>query len=244
MSAFRRLARASTCLPALPAWLALASLGLAFLLAPFFNAGTHPLLVEADLAPGATLYAELADGWSAPLVRVGEGALCTELPPRRAYTLSLRAGGGACRVTQAAIADLSVRPVGTLLEAAPADPAQWLIADGGAIQVCRDLAATRGAFTRAFLTLFCLLWLLSWGLVALVRTDATLAQPPTRGRRAAWALAAWVLVLACVHVWLVATATPLFWWADSVGYAGKALAFFNHGTYDTGQVYFELSRAP
>jgi|GEM_PF-2712423 len=224
----------------LPAWLALIALILAYVLAPYFYAGTHPLIVRADLEESSTLVAELADGWSAALVRTEDGSYATELPPRKSYTLSLNLAEGEGHVSQIRILDLHQRPISDLLVWDAAGSTSTLSAEMP-MQVCRNLASTQKAFLRTLSTLFCLFWLLGYGLLAMMRT---LTPPSPANGRGAGGLWLWFATLVGLHLWLVMTATPLFWWADSVGYAGKAMAFFQHGTYDTGQIFGELSRAP
>ena len=91
-----------------------ASLVLAWFFRPWMGAGTHPFILRGELAPGTRLVAVLEDGWAAPLVLSEDGFYATELPPRREYSLGLRAEGGSAKVSGAWIMDLHIRPVDAL----------------------------------------------------------------------------------------------------------------------------------
>jgi hypothetical protein len=217
----------------------LVSLALAGWLSPWFGAGTHPLIVKADLEPGAKITAALSDGWTAPLVKTDDGYYATELPPRRDYTLNLRSDGGAARIAGIEILDLHVRPVGILISLKPASP--MVVAKGSDAAIVRSLAVTHGEFWKAFAAFFVLLLLLGYGVAALVKKGDGPAKVGGGFRLWQWAV---LFALASVHVWLVVTGTPVFWAADSIGYAGKAMQIYEHGSYYTNGVYYEITRAP
>ena len=228
---------------ALQVALVMFSLAMAAYLAPWMDAGTHPLVVEAQVFDGATLEAVLDDGWTAQLVKATDGKFVAELPPRREYSLALRASGGDCRISDVSILRLQERPIGTLFEEADKDSPVLLHA-GQAHAFTSALPVTHGAFWRALAAVFCLLALLAYGCVALWRKDA----PPEPSTPPAHGFSPWqwgaVLCLAGAHVWLVATATPLFWTSDSIGYTTKALALYEHGKFYTDGIYYEILRTP
>jgi hypothetical protein len=218
----------------------LLSLTLAVYFRPWMGAGTHPLVVDAELDPGAKLEAVLADGWRAPLVRADDGFFVTELPPRSSYSLSVRASGGVARISGAWVLDLHVRPVGTLLKMKPDKPI--VLADGSSSELVRQLPVTNGEFGKAFAAFFCLLLLFAYGFAALVRkSGAGKAEEHAGFNWWQWGILA---LLAFCNVWLVATSTPVFWPADSIGYAGKALALYRQGQFYTNGIFFEITRAP
>lgn len=220
--------------------IAVVSIVLAAFLRPWMGAGTHPLVVCAELDSGARLEAVLADGWSAPLVRSDDGMYVTELPPRRAYDLSLRADGGSARVTSADLLDLHVHPTGMLFSMNTCVPI--VVNAGETLSVsAAPIPVTSGEFGKAFAAVFVLLSLFVFGITALVRKSVT-----AKGDYGGFRLWQWgVLALFAVcHVWLVATSTPVFWAADSIGYAAKALQLYVHGSFYTDGIYFEITRAP
>ncbi|MBN1404119.1 MAG: glycosyltransferase family 39 protein [Opitutales bacterium] len=224
----------------IPFAVALLALIASFFISRYYYAGTHPLVVNVSDVTDAVLVAALDDGWEAPLVRVDEGVFATELPPRASYTLSLRGEGGECTLGSVRILDLSKRPVDDILNW-QADGAKTLT-KGETIGICEELPPSpRNAFVKTFFTLLCIFWLFAYGLLAIVRKPDGLTLDKGRGPGLLWG---WFLLLGALHMWLILGATPLFWAADSIGYAGKALSLYNGQGYYTGGYIDQLSRAP
>lgn len=223
--------------------LAVLSLPLAAYFAPWFYAGTHPLLVSAEVPEGASLEAILDGGWSASLVQSTDGLWVTELPPRKSYTLSLRACAGEIAVTSAIVQDLHARPpIRVLFEWKSEDAGgAHLSATKEPLPICSGLETGRGAFRLAFVSFFFLLMLFYYGCVALWSLAET--RPEAKRSFSSWQWGV-LLALVFVHLWLIVTATPIFWTTDSIGYATKAFSLYRHWRYDTESVYYELTRAP
>jgi hypothetical protein len=220
--------------------LAVLSLMLASFVRPWMGAGTYPLVVNARLDSGARLEAVLGDGWSAPLVRTDDGFFVTELPPRRAYALSLRASVGPAQVTSVDILDLHVRPVATRFSMNTRVPIAVNAGDTFSVSTL-PIAVTSGEFGKAFAAVFVLLSLFTFGIVALFRKRSAPLCDGDGFQLWQWGV---VVLLAACHVGLVATSTPVFWPADSIGYAAKALQILQHGGFYTGGIYYEITRAP
>jgi len=213
----------------------------AALLSPWMRAGTHPLEVKASVPAGATLNAELADGWKTQLVPVGEDLYATELPPRKSYSLSLRSEGGDSSYHSAEVLDLGIRPVAAL-PLPRADP-PVPIPSGGSLKLAENLSAGSD-FSGAAVGLRALLVLLVFGVAALWRrNEAGTADKAPHPSLHAWQWA-FLLTLAAGEVAFIASANPLFWSADSIGYTSKALSLYQHGVYDTGGIFQEILRAP
>jgi hypothetical protein len=219
--------------------LAAALLTAAFL-APWMRAGTHPLVVRAMMPQaGTTLYAELPDGWKAPLVQTDKDTFVTELPPRKSYSVFLTAGGGDALFQSAQIRELGPAPAKTLPLARP----DTQIPDGGRIALTEGLKVG-GSFGAAFAGILPLFLLLFFGIAAICRkAPAKVTEDVEKPGFRLWQWGV-LLVLAAGEVLLVATANPLFWSADSIGYTSKALALYNTGAYDTGGIYQEILRSP
>ncbi len=224
-----------------PFWTAFFSLLAAQFIAPIFNAGTHPLHVRAEVGPGAALYVVLDDGWEAPLVAVGEGLYVCELPPRRSYHAWLRAEGGSGNVKELLVKSLADRPIESLVI--------WFkgsntsLAEGQKIRFeCFPKAGVE-EWLLAFFGTYCFLWLLGYGLRALWVTHLPEwdGEAHRHGPGPLWALFA---VGAALHILLVTGANPLFWPADSIGYASNALRIYDGGCYFSGGIIDALSRAP
>jgi hypothetical protein len=227
----------------------LAALALAFallataLLSPWMRAGTHPLVARCQtLHQGTTLYAELPDGWKAPLVPVDKDTFITELPPRKSYEgIALSAEGGAALYGSAEIKWLDRQQfedtyiTGTDLTVGIAPGAKFPLT---------GCFAPKCYFWQALLPLLPLFLLLFFGVAALFQK--TSAEKAAGAGNPGFRLWQWgiLLALAAGEILLVATSNPLFWSADSIGYTGKALSLYQHGVYSTGGIYQEILRSP
>jgi hypothetical protein len=234
--AFRRFAIFAAVLVAVSA-------AVAAYLSLWMGAGTHPLIVEAKALDGVAIEAALPDGWRAPLVKTSDGKFVTELPPRREYTLFLNAVGKDADIVSVEILKLDEKPAEKILTWKAGDY-PVVVKAGTSREFAEDLPVSRGGFLRTFIGIFSFVALIAFGFWALFQTKPEVLPAACKPRGLCLWQWAFVAGLAGLHLWLVFTATPIFWPADSIGYAIKATAFYNHGMYSTGEGYYEITRAP